>query len=168
MFAYLAAIASGHYAMIFLTAILVSGVVYSAQNGVWPALYRRDVPHQGRLSGTAIGTQIGSRSAASPPVAVAIAGDVPSGWVPVAAYVFAFSTLAAIAVATARETYDIPLQELDGRRERVMKPTVTRVPHAEPTRPRASLSERPLAIGQFDENVDLAGGGSTSTSSRGP
>jgi hypothetical protein len=66
--------------------------------------------------------------------------------VPVAAYVFAFSTLAGVAVATTRETYDMPLQELDGREERVMQPTVTRLPNAEPSRPRAGLIERPLAI----------------------
>jgi hypothetical protein len=67
--------------------------------------------------------------------------------VPVAAYVFAFSALAAVAVATARETYDMPLQALDGRRERVVQPTAKRRPNAEPSLPRASLSERPLAIG---------------------
>jgi hypothetical protein len=45
--------------------------------------------------------------------------------VPVAAYVLAFSVLAAIAIATARETYDVPLHELDGRPEPVARPTVT-------------------------------------------
>jgi hypothetical protein len=45
--------------------------------------------------------------------------------VPVAAYVLAFSVLAAIAVATARETYDVPLYELDGRPEPVARPAVT-------------------------------------------
>ena len=148
MFAYLAAIASGRYALIFLTAVLMSGVVYSAQNGVWPALYGEMFPTRVRLSGMAIGTQIGfAIGGFAPTVAVAIAGDGPSGWVPVAAYVFAFSALAAVAVATARETYDMPLRALDGRRERVVQPTAKRLPNAEPSRPRASLSERPLAIG---------------------
>jgi hypothetical protein len=45
--------------------------------------------------------------------------------VPLAAYVLAFSVLAAIAVATARETYDVPLYELDGRPEPVARPAVT-------------------------------------------
>lgn len=44
MFAYLGAIASGDCALIFLAAILMSGVVYSAQNGVWPALYGEMFP----------------------------------------------------------------------------------------------------------------------------
>ena len=126
MFAYLAAIASGRYVLIFLAAILMSGVVYSAQNGVWPALYGEMFPMKVRLSGTAVGTQIGfAIGGFAPTAAAAIAGDGPSGWVPVAAYVLAFSVLAAIAVATARETYDVPLYELDGRPEPVARPAVT-------------------------------------------
>jgi MFS family permease len=126
MFAYLAAIASGRYVLIFLAAILMSGVVYSAQNGVWPALYGEMFPMRVRLSGTAIGTQAGfAIGGFAPTAAAAIAGDGPSGWVPVAAYVLAFSVLAAIAIATARETYDVPLHELDGRPEPVARPTVT-------------------------------------------
>jgi MFS family permease len=126
MFAYLAAIASGRYVLIFLAAILMSGVVYSAQNGVWPALYGEMFPMRVRLSGTAIGTQVGfAIGGFAPTAAAAIAGDGPSGWVPVAAYVLAFSVLAAIAVATARETYDVPLHELDGRPRPMARPTVT-------------------------------------------
>jgi MFS family permease len=126
MFAYLAAIASGRYVLIFLAAIFMSGIVYSAQNGVWPALYGEMFPMKVRLSGTAVGTQIGfAIGGFAPTAAAAIAGDGPSGWVPVAAYVLAFSVLAAIAVATARETYDVPLNELDGRPEPVARPAVT-------------------------------------------
>lgn len=59
MFAYLGAIASGDYVLIFLAAIVMSGVVYSPQNGIWPALYGEMFPTRVRLSGMAIGTQIG-------------------------------------------------------------------------------------------------------------
>jgi MFS family permease len=114
MFAYLAAIASGDYALIFLAAILMSGLVYSAQNGVWPALYGEMFPTRVRLSGMAVGTQIGfAIGGFAPTAAAAIAGGGSAGWVPVAAYVLAFSILAAIAVATARETYRVPMAELD-------------------------------------------------------
>ena len=116
MFAYLAAIASGQYALIFLTAILMSGIVYSAQNGVWPALYGEMFPTKVRLSGMAIGTQIGfAIGGFAPTAAAAIAGGGSGGWVPVAAYVLAFSVLAAIAIATARETAHVPMAELDQR-----------------------------------------------------
>jgi MFS family permease len=119
MFAYLAAIASGSYALIFLAAILMSGVVYSAQNGVWPALYGEMFPTRVRLSGVAIGTQIGfAIGGFAPTAAAAIAGDGAGGWVPVAVYVLGSSILAAVAVATARETYDVPLRVIDGRPRR--------------------------------------------------
>jgi len=96
----------------------MSGIVYSAQNGVWPALYGEMFPTKVRLSGMAIGTQIGfAVGGFAPTAAAAIAGGGSGGWVPVAAYVLAFSVLAAIAIATARETAHIPMAELDRRRD---------------------------------------------------
>ena len=115
MFAYLGAIASGRYVLIFLTAILMSGVVYSAQNAIWPALYGEMFPTRVRLSGMAVGTQIGfAIGGFAPTAAAAIDGGGTDGWIPVAVYVLASCIIAAIAVATARETYDIPLAEIDG------------------------------------------------------
>jgi MFS family permease len=115
MFAYLGAIASGSYPLIFLAAVAMSGVVYSAMNGVQPALYGEMFPLRVRLSGMAIGTQIGyAIGGFAPTAAKAIAGDGPNGWVPVAAYVLASSIIAAIAVMTARETCKVPLREIDG------------------------------------------------------
>jgi MFS family permease len=118
MFAYLGAIAGGSYPMIFLTAVLMSGVVYSAMNGIQPSLYGEMFPTRVRLSGMAIGTQIGfAIGGFAPTAASAIAGDGPNGWVPVAAYVLVSSLIAAIAVATARETHKVPLAVIDGRTE---------------------------------------------------
>jgi MFS family permease len=116
MFAYLAAIASGQYALIFLAGIFMSGIVYSAQNGVWPALYGEMFSTRVRLSGTAIGTQIGfAIGGFMPTVAAAIDGNGPDGWVPVAALVLAMSLIAAVAIATAHETFDETLPEIDGQ-----------------------------------------------------
>jgi MFS family permease len=118
MFAYLGAIAGGGYPLIFLTAILMSGVLYSAFNGIQPSLYGEMFPTRVRLSGMAIGTQIGfAIGGFAPTAASAIAGDGPNGWVPVAAYVLGSSIIAAIAVATARETHKLPLAVIDGRTE---------------------------------------------------
>jgi MFS family permease len=115
MFAYLAAIAGGSYVLIFVVGIAMSGLVYSAQNGVWPALYGEMFPTRVRLSGMAIGTQIGfALGGLAPTVADWIAGKGTDGWVPVAAMVFGASVLAAIAVATARETVHLSLAEIDG------------------------------------------------------
>jgi MFS family permease len=118
MFAYLGAIASGSYPLIFLAAILMSGVVYSAMNGIQPSLYGEMFPTRVRLSGMAIGTQIGfAIGGFAPTAAKAISGDGPGGWVPVAVYVLVSSLIAAAAVATARETCRVPLAEIDGRTE---------------------------------------------------
>src|SRR3954469_10285810 len=120
MFAYLGSIASGSYPLIFLAAILMSGVVYSAMNGLQPALYGEMFPTRVRLSGMAIGTQIGyAIGGFAPTAAAAIEGDGPAGWVPVGVYVLVSSLIAAAAVLTPRETVHIPLAEIDGRIEEV-------------------------------------------------
>jgi MFS family permease len=117
MFAYLGAIDNGSYPLIFLAAVLMSGLVYSAMNGIQPALYGEMFPTRVRLSGMAIGTQIGfAIGGFAPTAAAAIDGD-GTNWVPVAAYVLVSSLIAAAAVATTRETFRIPLAEIDGRLE---------------------------------------------------
>ncbi len=114
MFAYLGAIDSGSYPLIFVAAVLMSGVVYSAFNGVQPAFYGEMFPTRVRLSGMAIGTQIGyALGGFAPTVAAAIDG---SGWMPVALLTLAGSVIAAIAAFTNRETAHMPLQQLDERR----------------------------------------------------
>ncbi len=93
----------------------MSGVVYSAMNGIQPSLYGEMFPTRVRLSGMAIGTQIGfAIGGFAPTAAAAIDGD-GTNWVPVAAYVLGMSLIAAIAVLTARETAKVPLREIDGR-----------------------------------------------------
>ncbi len=92
----------------------MSGIVYSAQNGIWPSLFSEMFPTRVRLSGVAIGTQIGfALGGLAPTLATAIAGSGPGGWVPVAALTLGASVLAAIAIATARETAQVPLKDLD-------------------------------------------------------
>jgi MFS family permease len=113
MFAYLGAIDSRNYVLIFIAAIAMSGVVYSAFNGVQPAFYGEMFPTRVRLSGMAVGTQIGyAVGGFAPTVAAAIDG---SGWVPVALLALAGSVIAAVAALTNRETCRVPLQQLDDR-----------------------------------------------------
>jgi MFS family permease len=115
MFAYLAAIAGGSYVLLFVIGIAMSGLVYSAQNGIWPSLYGEMFPTRVRLSGMAIGTQIGfALGGFAPTVADWIAGKGAGGWVPVAAMTFGASVLAAVAIATARETAPLSLAQIDG------------------------------------------------------
>jgi hypothetical protein len=53
------------------------GIVYSAQNGVWPALYGEMFPTRVRLSGMAIGTQIGFALGGFAPTAAAAVVATP-------------------------------------------------------------------------------------------
>lgn len=115
MFPYLAAVSSGQVPLIFLFGILMSGIVYHAQNGVFPALYGEQFSTQVRLSGTAIGTQIGFAIAGfMPSVAAAISPASPDGWLPAAALTLACCIIAAAATLGMRETYRTPLRELGG------------------------------------------------------
>jgi MFS family permease len=133
MFAYLAAISSGQWPLIFIAAALMSGVVYSAMNGIQPSLYGEMFPTRVRLSGTAIGTQIGfAIGGFAPTAAAAIEGDGPNGWVPVAVYVLVSSLIAAAAVATTKETFKVPLEEL-GRRLPLPRPPAGVAPPREQT-----------------------------------
>ena len=114
MFAYLSAIGNHNLPMVFVMGVAMSGIVYSAQNGIFPAFFGEMVPPRVRLSGTAIGTQIGfALGGFAPTFASAIAGPGPGGWLPVAVLTLGASLLAAIAAMTARETHKIPLHELD-------------------------------------------------------
>jgi MFS family permease len=106
-------VAQADITLIFVFGILLSGVVYSAANGIWPALYGEMFDTKVRLSGMAIGTQIGfALGGFAPTISAAIMGSGPGGWMPVAAFTSATAIIAAIAVMTARETYLTPMHEL--------------------------------------------------------
>ncbi|MFC5064777.1 MFS transporter [Actinomycetospora atypica] len=112
--AYLWSISSGNYVLVFVTGVLLSGVVYSAANGVWPAFYGEMFPARVRLTGMAVGTQIGfAVGGFVPTIAEALVGKGDGGWVPVAILGAGLCVLAAIAAATARETAHVPTAELD-------------------------------------------------------
>ena len=113
---YIWAISQANLPLVFGLGILVSGVIYSAANGVWPSLYGEMFETRVRLSGMAIGTQIGfALGGFAPTISAAIMGTGPNGWMPVAVFTSVTALISAISVATARETFNIPLNAL-GRR----------------------------------------------------
>jgi MFS family permease len=113
MFAYLGAISAGNYPMIFLVGILMFGIVYSATNGIWPAFYGEMFTTQVRLSGMAIGTQIGFAIAGfAPTIAAALDGEDGTNWVPVAVFTALLCAINVLAVASARETHRVPTEHL--------------------------------------------------------
>ena len=110
---YMWAISNGNIALIFAFGLLLSGVVYSAANGVWPALYGEMFDTRVRLSGMAIGTQIGfALGGFAPTISAALLGEGPTGWMPVAAFTTVTAVIAAVSAFTARETYDVPMEQL--------------------------------------------------------
>jgi hypothetical protein len=97
--------------------VLMSGITYSASNGVWPAFYGEMFDTRVRLSGMAIGTQIGfALGGFAPAIAAALQGTGPYSWVPVAIFTLVVCIMAAIAAATARGTYRVPMHDL-GRKD---------------------------------------------------
>jgi MFS family permease len=113
MFPYLWAISQASIPLIFLFGVLMSGVAYSASNGIWPSFYGEMFSTQVRLSGMAIGTQIGfAMGGFAPVIAAAVQGEGPNAWVPVALLNAAICVVASIAAWTARETYNIPMHDL--------------------------------------------------------
>lgn len=112
MFGYLWSLSTGNYPLIFLTGILLFGVVYSAPNGIWPSFYGEMFSTKVRLSGMAIGTQIGFTLAGfAPSIATAI-GSSEAGWIAVSLFTAALCLLNVIAVATGKETYRVPTRQL--------------------------------------------------------
>lgn len=113
IFPFLWAVGEGNFPLIFVFGVLLSGVVYSAANGVWPTLYGEMFSTRVRYSGMAIGTQIGfALGGFSPTIAAAIVGDGSTGWLPVAFLTAGAATVAGLCALTARETAHIPLADL--------------------------------------------------------
>jgi MFS family permease len=118
IFPYLWSISIGSYALLFVLGIALFGVAYSGVNGVWPSLYGEMFTARVRLSGMAIGTQIGFAVAGFAPSVVAAIGSAKEDWLGVAIFTAAVCVVAALAAATARETHRVPTAEL-GRRNPV-------------------------------------------------
>jgi MFS family permease len=128
MFLYLWAISTGSYALTLILGIVAFGVVYSAANGVWPSFYGEMFSTRVRLSGMAIGTQIGFAVAGfAVTFAAQIAGPDGTDWSSVALFTAALCVPPVIAALSARETHRVPTELLGVRspREASQPETVT-------------------------------------------
>ncbi|KOG42875.1 MFS transporter [Streptomyces resistomycificus] len=116
MVLYLWAISTGSYPLTLVLGIVTFGVVYSAANGVWPAFYGEMFSTRVRLSGMAIGTQIGFAVAGfAVTFAAQIAGPDGDDWSSVALFTAALCVPPVLAALTARETHTIPTELLGER-----------------------------------------------------
>src|SRR5699024_12712537 len=75
MFPYLGAVSTGNWPLIFVFGALMSGCAYSLATSIWPSFYAEMFPTTSRVTGLALGTQIGF--------------DVSGGLAPVLAYAVA-------------------------------------------------------------------------------
>ena len=122
MFPFLSAISQSNITMVFVWGILMSGLFYSGSNGVWPSFYAEMFSTRVRLSGMAIGTQIGFALAGfGPTIAAAIQKPGPAGWMPVAWFTLGACVVASLSALTARETSKLHMHEL-GRKAAIIAP----------------------------------------------
>jgi MFS family permease len=112
IFPYLWSISIGAYGLVLALGILMSGVAYSAINGIWPSLYGEMFSTEVRLSGMAIGTQFGFLLAGFAPSVVSAIGSGRDGWTAVAIFTAAVCAMSAAAISTARETFRRPTAQL--------------------------------------------------------
>lgn len=112
---YLWAITQGDWPLIFVLGILCNGFFYSTANAAWPAFFAEMFPNRVRVSGLAVGTQIGFAIAGAigPVASTALAGDDLKNWVGPALLGIGLMLIAVISALTAKETRRYSLDEVD-------------------------------------------------------
>jgi MFS family permease len=112
---YLWSITTGNWALIFVLGVLANGLLYSAANGIWPSFYAEMFPNRVRVSGLALGTQIGFAVAGgvAPVLSTALAGPQLHDWVGPSILTVVLCAISAIAAATAKETGKLTLDQID-------------------------------------------------------
>ena len=116
-FAYLYAISIHNMWLAIILSALMWGIAYQGYNGVFPSMFPELFHTRVRVSGMAIGQNVGTAMSALLPalfVAVAPPGseNIP---LKIGALTFGICVIAAIAAFTARETYRIHLNDLGDR-----------------------------------------------------
>ncbi|WAH61115.1 MHS family MFS transporter [Pseudomonas silvicola] len=113
-FAYLYAISIHNVTLVFVLAMLMWGVAYQGFNAVFPSFFPEMFPTRIRVTAMAISQNVGTAAAALLPALFAMlappgAQNIP--WV-VGSVAFGVTAIAALAAYTAKETYQVPLENL--------------------------------------------------------
>lgn len=110
---YLWAVSRSEITFIYIFGILLAGLTYNAANGVWPSLYGEMFSTKVRMSGMAIGTQLGFMLAAqAPTVATWLTRHTPSEWIPAAYFVSISCAVSGLAVLFSTETSQTNISDL--------------------------------------------------------
>ena len=115
MFPYLGAVSAGNWPLIFIFGAIMSGCAYSLANAIWPSFYAEMFPTTARVTGLALGTQVGFAVSGgrAPVLASAVAGAGGENWVSVAAFTAGVCVLVGLVAMTAKETKGLSLEESD-------------------------------------------------------
>ncbi len=125
---YFWAITQGNWALIFTFGIISHGIFYASANAAWPAFFAEMFPNRVRVSGLAVGTQIGFAvsGAIGPVAATALAGADLTNWIGPSILAIALMAISVIAALTAKETYRHTVEEIDDlQQSELEKETVT-------------------------------------------
>ncbi|MFZ3566685.1 MFS transporter [Streptomyces sp. BH097] len=110
---FFAAIVTQNIWLIAAATVVMSGVVYSAPNGIAPTLYAEMFDARVRYTGMAVSTQFANLALGfTPTIAAALMAGGSTGWVPVAALITGLCVLSAVACFAGRETAHVPLNQL--------------------------------------------------------
>ncbi|SFN11357.1 MFS transporter [Variovorax sp. OV329] len=130
-FGYLYAISTRNVPLAILLSLLMWGVVYQGYNAVFPSFYPELFRTRSRVSAMAISQNLGTAATAMLPALFAAVAPPGSTniWFTVGAISFAITILAALACASARETFRVRMEDLGD-------PNAQPVPEAEYERQR--------------------------------
>ncbi|MEX3610750.1 MFS transporter [Rothia sp. LK2588] len=117
MLPYLHAVHEQQIVWVFVWGVIMHGGFYSMANGIWPAFYAEMFPAPVRVTGLALGTQIGFAASGglAPAAATYFAGPELESWLGPSLFTVAMCLLVVGAAVTARETARTPLSAIDER-----------------------------------------------------
>jgi MFS family permease len=131
---YLWSITTGNWTLIFIFGIINYSLFYSMVNASWPSFFSEMFPSRLRVSGLALGTQIGFAvsGVVGPVLSTALAGPDLKGWVGPSMIALGFMVIAGTSALTGKETTKLTLTELDevqqSEREKAAVAAATVVP----------------------------------------
>jgi len=110
------AVGEANIPMVYLGMFLCITIAFGATNAVYPVFFSEMFNVRFRVSGMAIGLQLGIvLTGFSPSIIQALSSANGDAWWPAAALTSVACVISAIAVATARETHKVPLDQLGAR-----------------------------------------------------
>jgi MFS family permease len=115
---YMLSMSNADHTLTFVLAIATFAFGYGAANAVWPSFYGEMFSTRVRFSGMAIGTQLGFLMAGfAPSIVAALGGGGAGGWVVISIFTAVIAIIASVSALTARETKDVPTDQLGLRAE---------------------------------------------------